>query len=82
MVLIRFNQIFILKRAVMSKFQPIATRSKVAVRTKVDGTVVTYESPTYVGYTTAPSGKRIPRYMNKEEADQWQQETGNKVEKI
>ena len=65
------------QKKVMSVIKP-----KIAIRTRVDGTVVTYESPTYVGYTTMPSGKRIPRYMNKEEALQWQKETGNKVEKI
>lgn len=65
------------QQAVMSKIKP-----KIVVRTRMDGTVVTYESPVYVGEQTLPSGKTVKRYMNPEEARAWSKETGNPVKRI
>ena len=57
-------------------------RPKIVVRTQVDGTIITYEQPTYVGYIILPSGRKVPRYMNKEEAERWSKETGNPVKEL
>lgn len=62
--------------------QDFGQNPKVVVREKMNGTTITYEEPEYVGYVISPSGKKIPRYMNKSEAERWSEETGNKIERI
>ena len=71
------------QQRVMSTFTPIKVYNpKIAVRKRVDGTIVTTESDVYVGYVTTKEGLRIARYMNKDEAIRWHLDTGNPIKKL
>jgi len=68
-----------------STVEPIHGRvdnPRVVARKRLDGTIVTIESEVYVGYIDLPSGKRVPRYMNHDEAMRWSRETGRSVQRL